>query len=226
MGWSNLYAGEIHLVDIGQHLGDLVAVLKDRTCRLCEVIERRVTTQYLSQRSHGIHLFTHTCTAFTCSHTPVLHSPVHTHLYCIHLFTHTCTAFTCSHTPVLHSSAHTHLYCIHLLTHTCTAFTCSHTPVLHSPAHTHLYCIHLLTHTCTAFTCSHTPVLHLPVHTHLYCIHLLTHVPTIGGGSNQKVGGPISPLTSLAIPPFPNSCLLYTSPSPRDRTRSRMPSSA
>ena len=25
---------------------------------------------------------------------------------------------------------------------------------------------------------------------------------------------------------FPNSCLLYTSPSPRDRTRSRMPSSA
>ena len=24
----------------------------------------------------------------------------------------------------------------------------------------------------------------------------------------------------------PNSCLLYTSPSPRDRTRSRMPSSA
>src|SRR5664280_3368392 len=25
---------------------------------------------------------------------------------------------------------------------------------------------------------------------------------------------------------FPNTCLLYTSPSPRDRTRSRMPSSA
>ena len=25
---------------------------------------------------------------------------------------------------------------------------------------------------------------------------------------------------------FPNVCLLYTSPSPRDRTRSRMPSSA
>jgi len=78
LGWSNLYAGEIHLVDIGQHLGDLVAVLKDRTCRLCEVIERRVTTQYLSQRSHGIHLLTHTCIAFTCSHTPVLHSPAHT----------------------------------------------------------------------------------------------------------------------------------------------------
>ena len=27
-------------------------------------------------------------------------------------------------------------------------------------------------------------------------------------------------------PEFPNLCLLYTSPSPRDRTRSRMPSSA
>ena len=27
-------------------------------------------------------------------------------------------------------------------------------------------------------------------------------------------------------PPSPNTCLLYTSPSPRDRTRSRMPSSA
>ena len=27
-------------------------------------------------------------------------------------------------------------------------------------------------------------------------------------------------------PPFAYSCLLYTSPSPRDRTRSRMPSSA
>ena len=27
-------------------------------------------------------------------------------------------------------------------------------------------------------------------------------------------------------PDYPNTCLLYTSPSPRDRTRSRMPSSA
>ena len=36
-----------------------------------------------------------------------------------------------------------------------------------------------------------------------------------------------SPLT-LKIPGRhpPNTCLLYTSPSPRDRTRSRMPSSA
>ena len=31
---------------------------------------------------------------------------------------------------------------------------------------------------------------------------------------------------SLSRPAFSDSCLLYTSPSPRDRTRSRMPSSA
>ena len=31
---------------------------------------------------------------------------------------------------------------------------------------------------------------------------------------------------SVAKRPGPKSCLLYTSPSPRDRTRSRMPSSA
>ena len=30
----------------------------------------------------------------------------------------------------------------------------------------------------------------------------------------------------VALLPFVNPCLLYTSPSPRDRTRSRMPSSA
>ena len=30
----------------------------------------------------------------------------------------------------------------------------------------------------------------------------------------------------IHIPNTPNTCLLYTSPSPRDRTRSRMPSSA
>ena len=34
------------------------------------------------------------------------------------------------------------------------------------------------------------------------------------------------PKTSVLIHPCPNTCLLYTSPSPRDRTRSRMPSSA
>ena len=30
----------------------------------------------------------------------------------------------------------------------------------------------------------------------------------------------------ITVPTLPNTCLLYTSPSPRDRTRSRMPSSA
>ena len=33
-------------------------------------------------------------------------------------------------------------------------------------------------------------------------------------------------LACNAGPEFDNGCLLYTSPSPRDRTRSRMPSSA
>jgi len=32
--------------------------------------------------------------------------------------------------------------------------------------------------------------------------------------------------SEFEISPFVKSCLLYTSPSPRDRTRSRMPSSA
>ena len=32
--------------------------------------------------------------------------------------------------------------------------------------------------------------------------------------------------TCLWDPPIPNTCLLYTSPSPRDRQKSRMPSSA
>jgi len=53
---SNLDAGEVHLVDVRQHLSDLIAVLKHCTCRLRQVIQRRVTTQYLRQRSHRIHL--------------------------------------------------------------------------------------------------------------------------------------------------------------------------
>ena len=35
-----------------------------------------------------------------------------------------------------------------------------------------------------------------------------------------------SSLFRMAVPPGSGTCLLYTSPSPRDRTRSRMPSSA
>ena len=43
----------------------------------------------------------------------------------------------------------------------------------------------------------------------------------------EKGAGTMSPHTVLrAIGPEPWACLLYTSPSPRDRTRSRMPSSA
>ena len=41
--------------------------------------------------------------------------------------------------------------------------------------------------------------------------------------SNQE---PLSPSAGPESPSSTNSCLLYTSPSPRDRTRSRMPSSA
>ena len=35
-----------------------------------------------------------------------------------------------------------------------------------------------------------------------------------------------APVSGTVVPPRCRSCLLYTSPSPRDRTRSRMPSSA
>ena len=36
----------------------------------------------------------------------------------------------------------------------------------------------------------------------------------------------VNTTASITIHEHPNACLLYTSPSPRDRTRSRMPSSA
>ena len=45
------------------------------------------------------------------------------------------------------------------------------------------------------------------------------HLYVIDGGMKSN--------TEIAIESgYPKSCLLYTSPSPRDRTRSRMPSSA
>ena len=47
---------------------------------------------------------------------------------------------------------------------------------------------------------------------------------TSGTGNWVTVGGPWTGGTEYAI--GANTCLLYTSPSPRDRTRSRMPSSA
>ena len=40
------------------------------------------------------------------------------------------------------------------------------------------------------------------------------------------VGMALAVLVTFAWPGMENYCLLYTSPSPRDRTRSRMPSSA
>ena len=45
------------------------------------------------------------------------------------------------------------------------------------------------------------------------------------GGSFTAVGGPADGMASVEIG-VSETCLLYTSPSPRDRTRSRMPSSA
>ena len=47
-------------------------------------------------------------------------------------------------------------------------------------------------------------------------------------GSNITIGteGGLGTLTSGSAVGYSATCLLYTSPSPRDRTRSRMPSSA
>ena len=58
-------------------------------------------------------------------------------------------------------------------------------------------------------------------HTHfyereLYCTMSVWDRPVIKQGDNYEV----------TLHEHPYSCLLYTSPSPRDRTRSRMPSSA
>ena len=47
-----------------------------------------------------------------------------------------------------------------------------------------------------------------------------------GGRVGYDVGGPIYQSGYSAAPGTGITCLLYTSPSPRDRTRSRMPSSA
>ena len=44
----------------------------------------------------------------------------------------------------------------------------------------------------------------------------------VGNGSRRTLGDLTNPISALPG----NGCLLYTSPSPRDRTRSRMPSSA
>ena len=53
-------------------------------------------------------------------------------------------------------------------------------------------------------------------------------IPSSGSGAQAPTTGPekIGGLTLEIVPGKPGTCLLYTSPSPRDRTRSRMPSSA
>ena len=45
-------------------------------------------------------------------------------------------------------------------------------------------------------------------------------------GVAERYGGTLKPGGVLSNPAMYFTCLLYTSPSPRDRTRSRMPSSA
>ena len=69
----------------------------------------------------------------------------------------------------------------------------------------------------TATTCSHNGWLAIDVEVQLSFQHQIGFVPGMGMGrlTDSTRGRELS-----------NACLLYTSPSPRDRTRSRMPSSA
>ena len=46
------------------------------------------------------------------------------------------------------------------------------------------------------------------------------------GKISQVLGAVVDVEFDGELPAIMNACLLYTSPSPRDRTRSRMPSSA
>ena len=48
----------------------------------------------------------------------------------------------------------------------------------------------------------------------------------LNNGTNTCSTGDVSISVEQRDPKHPKHCLLYTSPSPRDRTRSRMPSSA
>ena len=58
----------------------------------------------------------------------------------------------------------------------------------------------------------------------IYTTHLLGNNPklVLHGGGNSSVKSEAKDLFNKKV----KLCLLYTSPSPRDRTRSRMPSSA
>ena len=59
-----------------------------------------------------------------------------------------------------------------------------------------------------------------PAHT------LATTIPMTSGDEIGAMGGAVSLIIKGPSRHTAGSCLLYTSPSPRDRTRSRMPSSA
>ena len=60
----------------------------------------------------------------------------------------------------------------------------------------------------------------------------LEQVRPLGDAYRQNAANQVTPILSQLAPPgrrlgeLGQACLLYTSPSPRDRTRSRMPSSA
>ena len=49
---------------------------------------------------------------------------------------------------------------------------------------------------------------------------------TIAGGMIASISPPSGPATTYMVTVTPDACLLYTSPSPRDKRQSRMPSSA
>ena len=55
--------------------------------------------------------------------------------------------------------------------------------------------------------------------------YLITAILTGKGGSKLKDKNVLN-INGKPLLSYPCFCLLYTSPSPRDRTRSRMPSSA
>lgn len=53
---AHLHVGEVHAVEIAQHLVDLRGVLQHSARRLCQVVERRVATQGLREGAGRCHL--------------------------------------------------------------------------------------------------------------------------------------------------------------------------